>query len=200
MTLFNVSINSSYGNDVVDGMMEAIKTANTPKCNELRDEVTIVGNTMHASVTLKSSLSTLVDGFVEEKAFYEEMLQELQANNGNPDEIAKYISDLERCQNNINDNQGYIATETVEIEAYAATIANLRAQLEELENRTSAAYKFIILDGEIYAIYSNSTGFNNYNGEVVKDAGTENVTMTGNLYWYIAGTAVDCMDYAASAA
>ncbi|KAJ2664816.1 hypothetical protein IW148_001861 [Coemansia sp. RSA 1199] len=200
MMLTNIAINSSNGNDVVDGMMEAIKTANMPKCNELRNEISIIGDTMHASVTLKSSLSTLVDGFTEEKEFYEETLKELQENNGNPQEIANYTADIERRQQNISDNQGYIAAETVEIEAYAAKIASLRAQLEELDGRTSAAYKFIIYGGEMYAIYSNSYDFDSFDGVVVKDVGTEDVAMTSDLYWLIADTAVDCMPHAAPAA
>ncbi|KAJ2135013.1 hypothetical protein IW139_004990, partial [Coemansia sp. RSA 353] len=118
MTLFDVSVDSSSGQDIVDGMMKAIKTANMSKCDELRGEIITVENKMDDSVALKTSFSILVDGYIEEKEFYEEMLQELQENNGSPDDIAKYTTDIERCQKEINYNQEFIATETVGIEAY----------------------------------------------------------------------------------
>ncbi|KAJ2585052.1 hypothetical protein IWW49_004827, partial [Coemansia sp. RSA 1797] len=112
MTLFDVSVDSSSGQDIVDGMMKAIKTANMSKCDELRGEIITVENKMDDSVALKTSFSILVDGYIEEKEFYEEMLQELQENNGSPDDIAKYTTDIERCQKEINYNQEFIATET----------------------------------------------------------------------------------------
>ncbi|KAJ2268926.1 hypothetical protein J3F81_004508 [Coemansia sp. RSA 371] len=155
---------------------------------------------MGASKTTIDLISTLVGGYIEEKEFYEEMLQDLQKDNGSPDDIAKYTTDIERCQKEINYNQEFIATETVGIEAYVAKIAGLRAQLEKLENRTSAAYKFIIYNREMHAIYSNSDNFDHYIGMVVKDVGTEDVAMTCDLHQYIVGTAVDCLPYAASAA
>ncbi|KAJ2147138.1 hypothetical protein IW136_000246 [Coemansia sp. RSA 678] len=200
MTLFNVSVNSSLGNDVVNGMMEAIKTANMPKCNELREEITIVGNTMHASMALIQSFSDLVAGYIEEEEFYKETLLELQKDNGSPDDIAKYTADLERCQKEINYNQEFITKETAEIAPHAAKVAGLKAQLEELENRTSAAYKFIICDEEMHAIYSNSNNFGHYSGRLVKDVGTEDVAMTEDLSSYIVRTAVDCLPYASPAA
>ncbi|KAJ2159529.1 hypothetical protein GGH15_005045, partial [Coemansia sp. RSA 562] len=189
MTLFDVSVDSSSGQDIVDGMMKAIKTANMSKCDELRGEIITVENKMDDSVALKTSFSILVDGYIEEKEFYEEMLQELQENNGSPDDIAKYTTDIERCQKEINYNQEFIATETVGIEAYVAKIAGLRAQLEKLENRTSAAYKFIIYNREMHAIYSNSNNFDHYIGMVVKDVGTEDVAMTCDLHQYLEKTA-----------
>ncbi|KAJ1781088.1 hypothetical protein LPJ62_005963, partial [Coemansia sp. RSA 2167] len=152
---------------------------------ELGNEIAIVENTMGASKTTIDLISTLVGGYIEEKEFYEEMLQELQENNGSPDDIAKYTTDIERCQKEINYNQEFIATETVGIEAYVAKIAGLRAQLEKLENRTSAAYKFIIYNREMHAIYSNSDNFDHYIGMVVKDVGTEDVAMTCDLHQYI---------------
>ncbi|KAJ2537966.1 hypothetical protein IWW35_006350, partial [Coemansia sp. RSA 1878] len=105
MTLFDVSVDSSSGQDIVDGMMKAIKTANMSKCDELRGEIITVENKMDDSVALKTSFSILVDGYIAKKEFYEEMLQDLQKDNGSPNDISKYTTDIESCQEDINYNQ-----------------------------------------------------------------------------------------------